>query len=133
MDRILKIQKKENGPRASSAPALEFNTIIFIHVYWYMQQISGERLQDHWSSGLIFALKHRLWVMVRTAPLRRFYCVPTICVLSKNKKNLKNFCTENFQFLQLKKPLYTAWACFCNVNQKLDFKMCVLADFVKFP
>ena len=24
------------------------------HVYWYMQQISGERLQDHWSSGLHF-------------------------------------------------------------------------------
>ena len=54
MDRILKILKKENGPRASSAPALELNTIIFKHVYWYMQQISGERLQDHWSSGLPF-------------------------------------------------------------------------------
>ena len=33
MDRILKILKKENGPRASSAPALELNTIIFKHVY----------------------------------------------------------------------------------------------------
>ena len=43
--------EKENGPRASSAPALGLNTIIFKHVYWYMQQISGERLQDHWSSG----------------------------------------------------------------------------------
>ena len=52
MDRILKILKKENGPRASSAPALELTTIIFKHVYWYMQQISGEYLQDHWSSGL---------------------------------------------------------------------------------
>ena len=52
MDRILKILKKENAPRASSAPALELNTIIFKHVYGYMQQISGERLQDHWSSGL---------------------------------------------------------------------------------
>ena len=54
MDRILIILKKENGPRASSAPALGLNTstIIFKHVYWYMQQISGERLQDHWSSGL---------------------------------------------------------------------------------
>ena len=52
MDGILKILKKENGPRALSAPALELNTIIFKHVYWYMQQISGERLQDHWSSGL---------------------------------------------------------------------------------
>ena len=51
MDRILKILKKENGPRASSAPAMEKNTMIFKHVYWYMQQISGERLQDHWSSG----------------------------------------------------------------------------------
>ena len=55
MDRILKILKKENGPSASSAPALELNTIIFKHVYWYMQQISGERLQDHWSSGSYFA------------------------------------------------------------------------------
>ena len=53
IDRILKILKKENGPRASSAPALELNTIIFKHVYWYMQQISGERLQEHWSSGCI--------------------------------------------------------------------------------
>ena len=49
--------EKENGPRASSAPALGlntiiFNTIIFKHVYWYMQQISGEHLQDHFSSGL---------------------------------------------------------------------------------
>ena len=60
MDRILKIlKKKENGPRASSAPALELNTIIFKHVYWYMQQITGERLQDHWSSGSYFCSKHR--------------------------------------------------------------------------
>ena len=54
MDRILIILKKENGPRASSAPALGLNTIIFKHVYWYMKQISGERLQDHWSSGFHF-------------------------------------------------------------------------------
>ena len=51
MDRILIILKKENGQRASSAPALWLNTIIFKYVYWYMKQISGERLQDHWSSG----------------------------------------------------------------------------------
>ena len=62
MDRRLTILKKENGPRASSPPALGLNTIIlqglntiiFKHVYWYMQQISGERLQDHWSSGFLF-------------------------------------------------------------------------------
>ena len=38
MDRILISLKKENGPRASSAPALGLNTIIYKHVYWYMQQ-----------------------------------------------------------------------------------------------
>ena len=38
MDRILIILKQENGPRASSAPALGLKTIIFKHVYWYMQQ-----------------------------------------------------------------------------------------------
>ena len=53
MDGILIILKKENGPRASSAPALGLNTIIFKYVYWYMKHISGERLQDHWSSGII--------------------------------------------------------------------------------
>ena len=57
MDRILIILKKENGPRASSAPALGLNTIIFEYVYWYVKQISGERLQDHWSSGLGLRLK----------------------------------------------------------------------------
>ena len=49
MDRILIILKNENGPRASSAHALGLNTIIFEHINWYMQQITGERL--HWSSG----------------------------------------------------------------------------------
>ena len=43
--------KNKNGPRASSAPILGLFSIIFKHVYWYIQQISGERLQDHWSSG----------------------------------------------------------------------------------
>ena len=52
MDRILITLKKENGPRASSAPALGLNTIIFKYVYWCMKQILSERLQDHWSSGL---------------------------------------------------------------------------------
>ena len=36
--------EKENDSRASSAPALGLSTIIFIQIYWYMQQISGKRL-----------------------------------------------------------------------------------------
>ena len=71
MDRILKILKKENGPRASSAPALELNTIIFKHVYWYMQQISGERLQDHWSSGYMYSFRN-VWLCVWTDMMKRF-------------------------------------------------------------
>ena len=27
-------------------------TILVKQVYWYISQVSGERLQDHWSSGL---------------------------------------------------------------------------------
>ena len=26
-------------------------TIVVKQVYWYISQVSGERLQDHWSSG----------------------------------------------------------------------------------
>ena len=50
--------EKRKWPKGLSAPALELNTIIFKHVYWYMQLISGERLQDHWSSGCIIQLFH---------------------------------------------------------------------------
>ena len=58
MDRILIIWEKEkkNGQRASSAPILGLFSVIFKHVYWYIQQISGEHLQDHWSSGLTISL-----------------------------------------------------------------------------
>ena len=79
MDRILIILKKENGPRASSAPALGLNTIIFKHVYWYMQQTQVSVYRTIGPLVLIFAPKHRLWILVRTAV----------------------FSTENFHFLQL--------------------------------
>ena len=58
---------KKNGPRASSAPILglliysRFQVSVYrtigplVHPVYtgttYIQQISGERLQDHWSSG----------------------------------------------------------------------------------
>ena len=72
MDRILIVLKKENGPRASSAPALGLNTIIFKYVYWHMKQISGERLQDHWSSGLVqnwWADFHQTWYVASMTPV----------------------------------------------------------------
>ena len=40
-------QNIDYSENRKSAPALGLNTctIIFEHVYWYMQQISGERIQ----------------------------------------------------------------------------------------
>ena len=49
--------EKRKWPKGLSAPVLELNTIIFKHVYWYMQLISGEHLQDHWSSGFSFKIR----------------------------------------------------------------------------
>ena len=40
---------------------------------------------------LIVALKHRLWVLIRTASLSRFQRVPTIYDLNKNKKSITIF------------------------------------------
>ena len=45
MDRKLIILKKK-----MAAPILGLFSMIFKYVYWYIQQISGERLLDHWSS-----------------------------------------------------------------------------------
>ena len=55
MDRILISLKKENGPRASSALALRLNTIIFKHVYWYMQQTQVSVYRTIGPLVLIFA------------------------------------------------------------------------------
>ena len=64
--------EKENGPRASSAPALGLNTIIFKHVYWYMQQTQVSVYRTIGPLVIIFAPKHRLWVLIRIASSRRF-------------------------------------------------------------
>ena len=47
---------------------------------------------------LISAHKHRLWVHVRTASLRRFQRVPTIYVWSRNTKNIRIFFLKIFIF-----------------------------------
>ena len=59
---------------------------------------------------LIFALKHRLWVLVRTAS------VPTIYVLSKNKKNIKKFHLKIIIFTAVKN---------CSILYRRVFIMCV--------
>ena len=46
----------------------------------------------------MFAPKHRLWVLVRTALARQFYHVPTIYVLSINMKNMIKILLKIFNF-----------------------------------
>ena len=54
-----------------------------------------------------FARNHRLWVLVRTASLRRFERVPTIYVLSRNMKNIRVFfLSAIFQFMEVKLSIY---------------------------
>ena len=75
---------------------------------------------------VIFALKHRLWVLteaVRTCThnlcfVRRFYRVPTIYVMSKNKKKYHNFSYENYYFYSREKSMYIAWTCFRHVPDR---------------
>ena len=51
--RNIDYSEKRKWPKGVIFPCTGVNTILFKHVYWYMQQISGERLQDHWSSGFM--------------------------------------------------------------------------------
>ena len=44
--------EKRKWPKGFICPCTGVKSIIFKFVYWYMKQISGERLQDHWSSGI---------------------------------------------------------------------------------
>ena len=53
--------EKKKMAQGLHGPALGLNTIIFKYVYWYMKQISGERLQDHWSSGLVLCFCHLVY------------------------------------------------------------------------
>ena len=48
---------------------------------------------------IFFPLKHRAWVLVRTASVRRFKRIPTIYVLRKNKI-ISVFSPDKLSFLQ---------------------------------
>ena len=48
-----------------------------------------------------FCLKHRLWVLVRTASARRFSRVPHSVFLSRNKKNNVYPCKPHFYYIKV--------------------------------
>ena len=56
MDRILMILKKKLTLPWSYIHTCIHMNIIVKQIYWYISQISGERLLDHWSSGYIGCL-----------------------------------------------------------------------------
>ena len=87
MDRILIIMKKNNGHQGIICPftgALFHNMQTCLLVYTYNRsQVSVYRtigplvyskigVWDNWGIVLIFASKHRLWVLIRTASARLF-------------------------------------------------------------
>ena len=55
---------------------------------------------------VISAQKHRLWVLVRTASMRRFSRVPTIYVSSRNMKNIRIFYPKIAIFFVVKFLVY---------------------------
>ena len=53
--------------------------IIVKQIYWYISQISGERLQDHWSSGFETTAA---WQMQTTNEVNKGMCVFKVKVIS---------------------------------------------------
>ena len=82
-----------------------------------------------------FCSKHGSWVHVRTS-VRRFLRVPTIHVLSKNKKNI-TFLSDNYHFYGREILQYIARTCLrngfliCLTSQSTIFQSCRSGDF--FP
>ena len=91
MDRILIILKKENGPRASSAPALGLNTIIFKHVYWYMQQTQVSVYRTIGPLVLVFLCSNRRVLRLLITKTRKINIFPGC--------NLKIFNNQEFAAL----------------------------------
>ena len=67
---------------------------------------------------LISAQKHRLWILVRTASPRRFWRVPTIYVLSRNKKK--------YQFFYMKIFSFWRWNFLYILNRRVSVMVCLL-------
>ena len=68
----------------------------------YISQVSGERLQDHWSSGLIFAPNIDCGYNLEPPSRGGSNCTNNLCFEQKEEKYHK-FLTENYQVLQLTK------------------------------
>ena len=88
--------------RGCSDPALGLCTSI-LPFYWYISQVSGERLQDHWSSGLSYSPCHSSYVfsdVVRLCSLEYIEgdCKPTRVSTGKSSSTRYDACACNEDF-----------------------------------
>ena len=79
MDRIFSLNSKKKltpGVILTLFRGYIYMTFVVKQAYWCISQISDERLQDHWSAGIMVKLEYIrvylfffffLWVLVRTA------------------------------------------------------------------
>ena len=95
MDRILNILKKENGPRASSAPALGLNTMIFKHVYWYMQQTQVSVYRTIGPLVIKIKTTHQSLVVKKKKQKKKQALVNCFLIY----KSLHNFATIPFEYI----------------------------------
>ena len=100
MDGILKILKKQNSPRASSAPALELNTIIFKHVFGISSrsQVSGYRtigpLVTFCTPGLVlgFSVVNNRNILLSLYLFLFIFQPQQSCTKCKKIKHLRKIC-----------------------------------------
>ena len=80
------------------------NTILVKQVYWYISQVSGERLQDHWSSGFIFFYKtvlqeHLCKIYCRSGNIRENLIFANIHELVASKFSLIKFTLDFVEYM----------------------------------
>ena len=106
-------------------PKVNFLTFTFRYGVTKTRLYSFDPLKPHfytvklgftgvYNNFLISAQKHRLWVLVRTALLRRFLKAPSIFILSKNMKTTKCFHLKKFIFFGGKIINIFEYTCFPN-------------------
>ena len=101
----------ENSRNKSHAKISEL-TVIFKYVYWYMKQISGERLQDHWSSGLAFLQAFKI-----IQYFFFFFSAVAVVIIQSIAATAKLMCKsyDKFGYVQLQ-VRYSKWAQMSHVS-----------------
>ena len=86
-----------------------YSTILVKQVYWYISRVSGERLQDHWSSGYFRPKVYMLTDDLRNK--RKCVFIITMANSEIQKSFLMNqFKYGNLSFVVVEIDRYLTWA-----------------------